>query len=115
MQYNLDGKVFRSVSNTANGEVGAETSFHYRQSGDIVTADYSGGAIVTGHLMAKVLEDGRLDMRYHHVNGSGELMVGRCLSTPGCLPDGRMRFTEAWQWLSGDQSSGSSEIEEVPW
>ena len=113
MEFNLDGKVFRSISNTDNGDVGAETLFHYRQTADIVTADYDGGSIVVGHLIAKMLPDGRLDMRYHHLNEKGEFMLGTCLSTPDRLPDGRLRFREEWQWLSGDLSSGSSAIEEV--
>jgi len=113
-QYNLEGKTFRSVSNTENGDVGADTVFHYRQTGDIVTADYSGGGIVVGHLIATVLAGGRLDMRYHHLNAKGEFMLGTCLSTPERLPDGRLRFKEKWQWLSGDMSSGYSEIEEIP-
>ena len=61
MDYNLDGKVFRSVSNTTNGEVGAE----------------------------------------------------ECVSTLRRLADGRLAFSEEWQWLSGDRSSGRSEIEEA--
>lgn len=113
-RYNLEGKVFRSVANTDNGDVGAGTVFHYRQSGDIVTADYSGGGIVAGHLIARVLAGGQLDMRYHHLNDKGEFMLGTCLSTPEQLADGRLRFKEKWQWLSGDMSSGSSEIEEIP-
>lgn len=113
MHYNLDGRTFRSVSNTSNGEVSADTLFHYRQTADIVTADYSGGTIVAGHLLARVLANGQLDMRYHHVNDQGGFMLGRCLSTPERLADGRLRFREQWQWLSGDMSSGYSEIEEV--
>ncbi len=113
MDYNLEGKTFRPVSNTPNGEVGTETRFHYRQTGRIVTATYAGGDIVSGHLIANVLPSGQLDMRYHHVNTKGELMLGTCLSTPKTMPDGRLRFLEEWQWLSGDQSSGRSEIEEV--
>ena len=112
MQYNLDGKVFRPVSNTANGEVGVETRFHYRQSGHVVTATYSGGDIVTGHLIAKMLPNGQLDMRYHHLNRAGALMLGKCLSTPKHLADGRLSFHEQWQWLGGDGSSGESQIEE---
>jgi hypothetical protein len=113
MDYNLDGKVFRSVSNAANGEVGSETRFHYRQNGSIVTATYQGGEIVSGQLIAKVLANGQLDMRYHHLNSKGELMIGKCLSTPKRTEDGRLRFLEEWQWLSGDLSTGTSEIEEV--
>lgn len=113
MEYNLDGKVFRSVSNTRNGEVGADTTFQYRQSGSVVTATYSGGTIVSGQLIAKVLPSGQLDMRYHHLNLAGEFMLGQCLSTPERLPDGRLKLRESWQWLSGDRSSGYSEVEEV--
>ena len=113
MDYNLDGKVFRSVSNTDNGEVGAETRFHYRQAGEIVTADYRGGTIVIGHLIAKIIAGGQLDMRYHHLNDKGDFMLGTCISTPERLADGRLRFKEQWQWLSGDGSSGYSEVEEV--
>jgi hypothetical protein len=113
MRFDLDGKAFRSVSNTGNGEVGAETRFHYRQTGDLVTASYQGGEIVLGHLIATMTPDGLLDMRYHHLNVKGELMAGKCLSTPRLLPDGRLRISEEWQWLSGDMSSGRSEIEEI--
>lgn len=110
MDYNLEGRVFRSVMNTKNGEVGADTVFHYHQSGDVVSAEYRGGAILVGHLVARVLPDGRLDMRYHHVNADGELMVGKCLSTPELTESGKLLFKEEWQWLSGDMSSGYSEI-----
>ena len=113
MKHNLDGKTFRSAANTPNGEVGAETLFRYHQSGSTVSADYSGGAIVTGHLLAVMDDHGRLDMRYHHLNDQGELMAGQCVSTPERLPDGRLRFHETWLWLTGDQSSGQSTIEEV--
>ena len=113
MKYNLDGKIFRSIANTENGEVESDTLFYYRQHGHVVTADYSGGRIVTGHLVAKVLSNGQLDMRYHHLIDKGEFMLGKCTSTPELLPDGRLKFKESWQWLSGDMSSGYSEIEEV--
>ena len=68
---------------------------------------------MTGHLLAVMDEHGRLDMRYHHLNDQGELMVGRCMSIPEVMPDGRLRYHETWQWLTGDRSSGHSTIEEV--
>lgn len=108
-----DNKTFRSVSNTSNGEVSNETLFHYHQEGKVVWADYAGGGILKGFLIAVVLEGGFLDMRYEHVNTQGELMTGRCTSAPEYLPDGRIRLHEQWQWTSGDGSSGSSIVEEV--
>lgn len=112
------GRTFRSASNSANGEVSAATTFHYHQSRTqphIVWAEYSGGSIVQGNLIATVAQDGSnvLDMRYHHVNVRGELMTGQCKSTPEVLGDGRLRMHEKWKWTSGGQGGGESVIEEV--
>ena len=110
---NYDNRRFVSVSNSGNGEVGSATIFHYRQEGDLVWATYRGGAIVFGSLIAKVDERDCLEMRYQHLNSAGELMTGKCRSTPEVLPDDRLRLREVWQWTSGDFSQGESIIEEV--
>ena len=110
---NYNNRRFASVSNTANGEVSAATVFEYHQDGALVWANYSGGSIVYGTLIAKVDAQDCLDMRYQHLNAVGELMTGRCLSTPELLPDGRLRMHEQWQWTSGDGSAGTSVIEEL--
>jgi hypothetical protein len=110
---NYDNRRFVSVSNSDNGEVSDATVFHYRQEGDVVWATYRGGAIVIGSLIAKVDESDCLDMRYQHMNSDGELMTGKCRSTPEILPDGRLRLREVWQWTSGDFSRGESVIEEI--
>lgn len=108
-----DNKTFRSVSNTNNGDVSGETLFHYRQTGAVVWAEYAGGSVVKGFLLATVQPDNSLDMRYQHVNQAGELMTGHCRSIPEGLPNGRLRLHERWQWTSGDQSTGESIIEEI--
>lgn len=108
-----DNRRFASVSNSANGEVSAATVFEYHQDGALVWATYSGGSIVFGTLLAKVDEQDCLDMRYQHLNTTGELMTGRCHSTPEVLSDGRLRLHEQWQWTSGDGSAGTSVIEEL--
>jgi hypothetical protein len=113
LSLNLEGKQFRPVANVENGDVGDGTIFHYFQDGDQVWADYAGGAVVKGHLMGKVMLSGLLEFAYHHINSDGEIMAGQCRSTPEVLPDGRLRFHEDWQWLTGDQSRGTSIIEEM--
>ena len=110
---NYNGKSFSPVSNSDNGEVDAETVFHYRQTGNVLTCEYAGNVIVKGHLIGLVEEDGSIDMRYHQVNKLGVLMTGICKSTPKILPDGRIRLHEQWQWTSGDKSKGESVLEEV--
>lgn len=113
MDYDLEGKIFISISNTDNGEVGEDTLFHYHQDGNVVWAEYEGGEVLQGHLIAKVVDGGKLDMKYHHINKSGDMRLGSCISTPIQLDDGRLKFQEKWQWLCGDESSGYSEIVEV--
>ena len=110
---NYDGRRFRSVENSETGEVGPETVFSYAQDGDVVCATYEGGAVRSGVLISTADEDGNLDVRYAHVNVSGELMTGECRSTPEVLSDGRLRLHEEWRWTSGDGSSGRSVVEEI--
>ena len=113
MSINYHQKIFKSIANSDNGEVDQETRFHYQQQGNVVWAEYSGGTILKGFLVAKVLENNVLDMRYEHINQVAELMTGICISIPEILADGRIRLHEKWQWTSGDLSSGESIIEEI--
>ena len=110
---NYDGRRFRAAANSANGEVSSETVFHYHQSGNTVWAEYRGGDIVRGHLLASASDDGSLAMQYHHINAAGQLMAGTCSTTPEVLDDGRLRLHEAWQWSTGDRSRGTSTLEEI--
>jgi hypothetical protein len=110
---NYHNKRFRPIQNTNNGETSAETIFHYVQEGAILSAEYAGGKITKGHLIELVDEHGVIDMRYHQVNNQGELMTGVCRSVPEVLPTGKIRLHESWQWTSGDESQGSSVIEEI--
>ena len=110
---NYNGKKFKPISNTSNSETSSDTIFEYRQKGQLLTAEYSGGAIKYGHLIGLVDEMGNIDMRYHQLNQNDELMTGLCRSTPEILPNGKIRLHEKWKWTSGDQSEGESIIEEL--
>jgi len=110
---NYNNKKFRPVANSDNGETTAETIFEYKQNGNILTSVYHGGQIVSGHLIGLVDDDGTIEMRYHQVNTSGELMTGICTSKPELLANGKIRLHEIWQWTSGDMSTGKSTLEEV--
>ena len=110
---NYNNRRFVSVSNSESGEVSAETVFHYHQQDNFVWATYEGGSVFFGTLIAKVSDDGSLDMRYQHINKQGELMTGVCKSTSEILSDGRIRLYETWQWTCGDCSTGKSVVEEI--
>ena len=110
---NYNDKKFRPISNTENGETSSETLFHYKQVGNILTSEYSGGKIKNGHLIGLVDASGKIEMRYHQVNDQDELMTGICISTPEILENGKIRLHENWEWTSGDYSKGNSIIEEL--
>ena len=113
MKINYNGRRFRSRTNSDTGDVGPETVFHYHQDDRTVWAEYSGGDIQKGFLIAACDEDGVLDMRYQHIDVNGELKTGKCRSTPQITDDGRLRLYEKWEWTCGDRSSGESVIEEI--
>ncbi|WP_252732457.1 MULTISPECIES: n-acetylglutamate synthase [Cellulophaga] len=110
---NYNHKTFKPIQNSENGETSSETIFKYQQSGNILTSEYSGGQIISGHLIGLVDNKGIIEMRYHQVNKKRELMTGECISTPEILPNGKIRLYESWKWTSGNQSKGKSILEEV--
>lgn len=109
---NYNEKQFRPISNSDNGETSEDTIFVYKQVGNILTAEYSGGKIKYGHLIGLVDHIGNINMRYHQVNDQNELMTGICFSKPEILENGKIRLHENWEWTSGDYSKGTSIIEE---
>ena len=110
---NYHNKKFRPINNSDNGEVSNEMVFHYQQYGHILTCSYEGENIVKGQLIGLVDQQGNIDMHYHQVNKNGEIMTGICQSTPQLLKNGKIRLLEQWQWTSGDESKGSSILEEI--
>ena len=112
-EINYDKRIFKSVENSETGEVSGETRFFYHQKGNVVWAEYEGGEIIFGNLIAKVFEDDSLEMRYQHLNVRGEFMTGKCVSKPEIMENGKIRLHEKWQWTSKDFSRGESIVEEI--
>ena len=110
---NYNNRFFRPVSNTENGETSKETVFHYKQTGNLLSSEYSGGQIIKGHLIGLVNADGSIQMRYHQLNNKNELMTGIYQSIPEIMANGKIRLHETWQWTSGDLSEGDSILEEL--
>lgn len=110
---NYNNKIFKVVSNSENGELGASLIFHYKQDGRIISCTYSDENIKHGQLLGLVDANGQIKMSYHQINADGELMSGTCQSIPEILDNGKIRLHETWQWTSGDKSKGSSTLEEI--
>lgn len=107
----LDGRTLAGVDNSDAGEVSGETRFHFRQDGERIYAEYSGGPIVEGHLLG-TMDDGVWDTRYVQINNAGVTSSGHSIGTVLELPDGRVRVEDQWEWES-KAGTGESVLEEV--
>lgn len=110
-EINYNGKKFKSVSNTENGEVSSKTIFHYHQKQNIIWATYGGGEILFGTLSGRI-EEGKLIFTYQHQNLAGDFKTGKCESTPEIIND-ILFLKEKWEWTCDDFSKGESMLEEI--
>ncbi|GAA1267438.1 hypothetical protein GCM10009665_65350 [Kitasatospora nipponensis] len=105
-----DGRRFRPVS--ADHEESGRSAL-YRQRGDLLWGEFSGGDARRGTLTGICAPDGTLTFAYCMVLGDGEVVSGRCHSTPTRLPDGRIRLHETWERFGAHAASGISLLEEI--
>jgi hypothetical protein len=108
---NYDGRRFRPVAPGSDEERRVAV---YRQDGDLVWGEFSGGSARRGALAGSCRSDGTLEFAYCMVLASGEVISGRCVSTPLVLDDGRIRLEETWERYGRHADSGVSSLEEIP-
>ncbi len=101
-----DGRLFGPAEPVPGSVIG-----HYRQRDELVWAEFAGDRVRTGRLVGVRDAAGVIDAGYCQIMADGEVVAGRCRSTPTVLPDGRLRLTEHWRRADG--SSGVSQIEEL--
>lgn len=109
----LDEKVFGSISNSPNGDVNGDTLFYYHQKDDYLWGHYKGGDVLAGVLIGKVLPDWRLQFDYSHFDSDGNYKAGKCQSRIILQENGLLKLEENWQWVTGDQSKGTSTLIEI--
>jgi hypothetical protein len=95
--FDYDGLVFSSAAAETADERGNGPVGNYHQRGNVVWAEFVGGAVVRGSLVGECAEDGTLTLGYCQLLTTGEVISGRCVSTPEVLADGRVRLREQWR------------------
>ena len=108
----FNNKTFLLVENSENGLVNSETTFEYRQDGDMVTADYRGGVIKYGKIIA-VLKDRQLDMRYQCLTSENELRSGQAIAEISFTEQHKLSLKLNWQWLGDHNMKGTSYYIEI--
>ena len=110
-QISLDGRTLVGVANDEDGEVSGDTKFRFEQTGDRLSARYSGGPIVEGHLVGTIYGT-QCDIRYVQINESVESAIGHSVGEVSLLEDGRIRVEDTWEWES-KPGVGESVLEET--
>lgn len=110
-EISLDGRTLAGVANDEAGEVDADTLFNFEQEGERIYANYSGGAIVDGHLVG-TFDGKQWDIRYVQINEAGETATGHSVGNVELLSDGRIRVEDEWEWES-KPGKGESVHEEL--
>jgi hypothetical protein len=105
-----DGRRFRAESSSAEDPVIAR----YFQDGSLLWGESSGGNVLRGSLTGLCAADDTIDFAYTMVLRSGEVVAGRCYSTPQLMDDGRIRLHEKWERYGPNGDSGISYLEELP-
>lgn len=106
--FNFNNKTFSLIENAENGKVNSETIFKYKQEGNIVTADYYGGTIKYGKIIAHLKND-TLNMLYQCITTENELKAGKAIAGISFTDDNKIKLKLNWEWLTEKDESGISE------
>ncbi|WP_411029130.1 hypothetical protein [Spongiimicrobium sp. 3-5] len=104
---NFKGKTFSLLDNSKNGTASEHTVFKYDQEGDLVTADYFGGSVRYGKIIAK-LEDNTLQMLYQCITVENELKAGKASAKISVVENNKLLLKLNWAWLNGKKEKGTS-------
>jgi hypothetical protein len=104
---NFNNKTFVLRQNTENGTTNAETIFKYKQTGNLVTADFSGGSVKYGKIIA-VHKGEYLDMIYQMLTTTNELKSGKAIANITIAATGKILLSLNWEWLTGSDNKGTS-------
>ena len=109
--FSFHNKTFTLVQNSEHGSTDSQTIFHYQQEGDLVTADYSGGTIRYGKIIAR-LENDQLNMLYQCMTTEGELKAGKAFAKLSFNESEKIKMQLNWEWLNDNREKGTSEYVE---
>lgn len=110
--FNFNNKRFVLIQNSANGQVNTETVFEYKQDGNLVTADYFGGTIKYGKIIAELKGD-KLNMLYQCMTTDNQLKAGKAIAQISLAENGKMKLSLDWEWLTNGNQKGTSEYLEI--
>lgn len=109
-RFNFNNKSFKLLDNSSSGKASEKTIFEYQQTENFVTADYSGGEIIYGKIIAK-LEGDQLHMLYNCLTREEELKAGKAIAKVSHTNIGKIKLELNWRWLESDKKGLSTYVE----
>ena len=110
--YDFNNKKFALIENSESGQVNSETVFEYKQQDNLVTADYFGGTIKYGKIIAD-LKDDELNMLYQCLTIDNQLKAGKAIAKISLTDKGKIKLCLNWEWLTNGSEKGVSEYIEI--
>ncbi len=107
----LDGLRMNATETAENGVVGEDTIFLFKESGQFVSAEYSGGRVVQGYLVG-VRTESALIFRYCQFDSDGNLDGGESSCEIEVTGSGGLKVIESFEWASRT-GSGKNVLEEI--
>lgn len=111
-QFDFNNKKFALIQNSENGQVNNDTIFEYKQNGNLVTADYFGGTIKYGKIIADLQGD-KLSMLYQCLTIDNELKAGKAIAEISVSENEKIKLKLSWEWLANGNDKGTSEYIEI--
>ena len=111
-KFNFNNKRFALIQNSESGRVNSETIFEYKQDNNLVTADYYGGSIEYGKIIAD-LQDDELCMLYQCLTTDKQLKAGKAKAKISLTNTGKIKLSLNWEWLTDSNEKGYSEYVEI--
>lgn len=108
--FNFNNKTFSLIENSELGKANSKTVFKYKQEGDLVTADYHGGTIKYGKIIAH-LKENKLHMLYQCITTNNELKAGKAIADISITQNNKIKLKLNWEWLDKDEKGVSEYIE----
>ena len=110
--FNFVNKRLTLTQNFESGQVNSETVFEYKQQDNLVTADYFGGTIKYGKIIADLKED-ELNMLYQCLTTDNQLKAGKAIAKISMTDKGKIKLRLNWEWLTNGNEKGVSEYIEI--
>jgi hypothetical protein len=110
--FDFDNKKFALIENSESGQVNSETVFEYKQNNNLVTADYFGGTIKYGKIIADLKGD-QLNMLYQCLTTDNVLKAGKAIAKISLSDTGKIKLSLDWEWLTNGNEKGKSEYIEI--